>query len=55
MSERKKTKKEMLDFICGAEEDPTLDEIEMTLYYLQGITNDLMRLVSKLRAEKDEA
>jgi len=43
------------DYTILDEEETILDEIEMTLYYLQGIQNDLMRLVARLRAEEDNA
>ena len=49
MNERIVSKEEMLDYICGKQSKKAgYDEIFMMLYYLQGITNDLTKLVERL-------
>jgi hypothetical protein len=64
MEEKVVSKEEMLDYLCGKEEcrcrscgcktnKSTYDEIYMTLYYLQGITNDLTKLVGELERKEN--
>jgi len=54
MNERIVSKEEMLDYICGKQSKKAVyDEIFMMLYYLQGITNDLTKLVERLEDKEN--